>query len=198
LISKSKINTLENSININFKQVCEKKQIEAKYQNLYTVKNDILKIITNYKRSIYNDMSIYNEIDFELEEKLNQIYLQTLNHINDIRSKVLYNDNHSDDIYKNIKKVEIQCNKDLQRVYENVVNRIDSENSHTRNINVCISKSRSIKDIKKLLDEEIKFMKIEVKNIKDINFTKKYVKYFIVKDHIKYLSNIEDILINLG
>ena len=51
------------------------------------MKNKILDKIYSYKRSLYKDISDYNEIEFELNKSCNEIYLYTLNHINKLRRK---------------------------------------------------------------------------------------------------------------
>ena len=90
LIDKSNINNLYKSIESNFKQVCEKKQIYSKYKNLSIMKNKVLDKIYSYKRSLYKDISDYNEIEFELNKSCNEIYLYTLNHINKFKKKKIY------------------------------------------------------------------------------------------------------------
>ena len=49
--------------------------------------NKILDKIYSYKRSLYKDISDYNEIEFELNKSCNEIYLYTLNHINKFKKK---------------------------------------------------------------------------------------------------------------
>jgi len=93
LIDKSNINRLYKSIYINFKQVCEKKQIDSKYKNLSITKDKILDAIYSYKRSLYKDMSLYNEISFELDNISEEIYLYILNYISKLKKKKLYNQN---------------------------------------------------------------------------------------------------------
>ncbi len=197
LVDKSNIKTLFSSIDTNFRCVCQTKQIKAKYENLDIIKKDILKDIRNYKRSLYSDISIYNEIEFEVKEKLNQIYFDAIKHINNINNKIISNDINKDDINKTIKNLEKQLNNDIQKLYKNILNRINNQKP-TKEINISISKCNSLKDIKIILQKEIEFIKLDIENIKNTNFTNKYINFIGVKNHIKYLSNIEDILINLG
>ena len=96
LIDKSNINKLYKSIERNFKIVCEKSQINSKYKNLSIMKNKVLDKIYSYKRNLYKDISLYNEIGFELYKTCDEIYLYTLNYINEFKKKKIYT---KDDLY---------------------------------------------------------------------------------------------------
>ncbi|HSQ87668.1 dynamin family protein, partial [Romboutsia sp.] len=118
LIHKSNINNLYKSIEEKFTKVCEQKQINSKYKNLFIMKDNIIKEIYYYKRELYKDISIYNEIEFELKQKTKEIYLYTLNHIEDIKKKNIYNGEDIDILKKDIEKLQTHCSLDLGKVYE--------------------------------------------------------------------------------
>ena len=248
LIDKSNINNLYKSIESNFKQVCEKKQIDSKYKNLSIMKNKVLDKIYSYKRSLYKDISDYNEIEFELNKSCNEIYLYTLNHINKFKKKKIY----KEDLYslkKAIENLEVQCSKEIEKNYNTLIKKADFSNITKNPINtkVYFSKSKYLiinynnfktvkrnnklssfinqltkansekvvndevalsnhiqKNITCLEDEIITTLKDKLDEIKDnINevkyntFKNKYLDYNLIKEHISYLDNIENILINL-
>ena len=243
LIDKSNINNLYKSIESNFKQVCEKKQIDSKYKNLSIMKNKILDKIYSYKRSLYKDISDYNEIEFELNKSCNEIYLYTLNHIKKYTKEDLYS------LKKAIENLEVQCSKEIEKNYNTLIKKADFSNitKNTINTKVYFSKSKYLiinynnfktvkrnnklssfinqltkansekvvndevalsnhiqKNITYLEDEIITTLKDKLDEIKDnINevkyntFKNKYLDYNLIKEHISYLDNIENILINL-
>ena len=235
LIDKSNINNLYKSIESNFKQVCEKKQIDSKYKN--------------YKRSLYKDISDYNEIEFELNKSCNEIYLYTLNHINKFKKKKIYTKEDLYSLKKAIENLEVQCSKEIEKNYNTLIKKADFSNITKNPINtkVYFSKSKYLiinynnfktvkrnnklssfinqltkansekvvndevalsnhiqKNITYLEDEIITTLKDKLDEIKDnINevkyntFKNKYLDYNLIKEHISYLDNIENILINL-
>lgn len=249
LIDKSNINNLYKSIENNFKQVYEKNQIDSKYKNLSIMKNKVLDKIYSYKRSLYKDISDYNEIEFELNKSCNEIYLYTLNHINKFKKKKIYT---KDDLYllrKSIENLEQQCSKSIEKNYNilikksyfnnitknlintkvyfskskyliinynnfttikrknklsNLINQLTKENT-TKDVNDEVALSNHIyKNITYLEDEIITILKDKLDEIKhNINevkyntFKNKYLDYNLIKEHISYLDNIENILINL-
>ena len=249
LIDKSNINKLYKSIERNFKIVCEKSQINSKYKNLSIMKNKVLDKIYSYKRNLYKDISLYNEIGFELYKTCDEIYLYTLNYINEFKKKKIYT---KDDLYslkKLIENLEIQCSKEIEKKYNILIKKADFINSTKNNINtkVYFSKSKYLiinynnftkvkrnnqlsnlinqftktksekvlndeialsnhiyKNITYLEDEIITTLKDKLDYIKDnvneakqITFKNKYLDYNLIKEHISYLNNIENILINL-
>ena len=249
LIDKSNINKLYKSIERNFKIVCEKSQINSKYKNLSIMKNKVLDKIYSYKRNLYKDISLYNEIGFELYKICDEIYLYTLNYINEFKKKKIYT---KDDLYslkKLIENLEIQCSKEIEKKYNILIKKADFINSTKNNINtkVYFSKSKYLiinynnftkvkrnnqlsnlinqftktksekvlndeialsnhiyKNITYLEDEiittlkdKLDYIKDNVNEVKQITFKNKYLDYNLIKEHISYLNNIENILINL-
>lgn len=249
LINKSNINSLYKSIDKNFKQICEKKQIDSKYKNLSIMKENLLYKIYSYKRDLYKDISDYNEIEIELNKSCDDIYLYALNHMNKFKRKKVYNKNDFQLLRKSIEDLEQQCNKSIEKNYNILIKKAYSSNiiKNTINTKVYFSKSKYLvinynnftnikrnnklshlidqftkenstkvennevalsnyihKNITYLEDEIITTLKDKLDCIKDnVNevkydtFKNKYLDYFLIKDHIKYLDNIENILINL-
>ncbi len=249
LINKSNINSLYKSIDKNFKQICEKKQIDSKYKNLSIMKENLLYKIYSYKRDLYKDISDYNEIEIELNKSCDDIYLYALNHMNKFKRKKVYNKNDFQLLRKSIEDLEQQCNKSIEKNYNILIKKAYSNNiiKNTINTKVYFSKSKYLvinynnfptikrnnklshlidqftkenstkvvndevalsnyiyKNITYLEDEIITTLKDKLDCIKDnVNevkydtFKNKYLDYFLIKDHIKYLDNIENILINL-
>lgn len=249
LINKSNINSLYKSIDKNFKQICEKKQIDSKYKNLSIMKENLLYKIYSYKRDLYKDISDYNEIEIELNKSCDDIYLYALNHMNKFKRKKVYNKNDFQLLRKSIEDLEQQCNQSIEKNYNILIKKAYYNNiiKNTINTKVYFSKSKYLiinynnftnikrnnklshlidqftkenstkvennevalsnyihKNITYLEDEIITTLKYKLDCIKDnVNevkydtFKNKYLDYFLIKDHIKYLDNIENILINL-
>lgn len=249
LINKSNINSLYKSIDKNFKQICEKKQIDSKYKNLSIMKENLLYKIYSYKRDLYKDISDYNEIEIELNKSCDDIYLYALNHMNKFKRKKVYNKNDLQLLRKSIEDLEKQCNQSIEKNYNILIKKAYYNNiiKNTINTKVYFSKSKYLiinynnftnikrnnklshlidqftkenstkvvndevalsnyiyKNITYLEDEIITTLKYKLDCIKDnVNevkydtFKNKYLDYFLIKDHIKYLDNIENILINL-
>lgn len=249
LIDKSNINNLYKSIEMNFKQICEKKQIDSKYKNLSIMKENLLYKIHSYKRDLYKDISDYNEIGFELNKSCDEIYLYTLNHMDKFKQKKVYNKNDLYLVRKSIENLEQQCSKSIEKNYNILIKKADFNNIIKNSINtkVYFSKSKYLiinynnfttikrnnklsnlinqitkansekvvndeaalsnhiyKNITYLEDEIITTLKDKLDYIKDnINevkyntFKNKYLDYNLIKEHISYLDNIENILINL-
>ena len=146
LIAKSNINSLYKAIEVNFKSVCEKNQIASKYKNLFIMKNNILEKIYAYKRSLYKDISTYNEVNFKLNKSYEDIYLYILNHIENIKKKRVYNKEDLNTLIKTIEKLEKQCSLDLEKTYITLINRINFTNSKHNyvNTNMYFSKSKNL------------------------------------------------------
>lgn len=249
LINKSNINSIYKSIDKNFKQICEQKQIDSKYKNLAIMKENLLYKIYSYKRDLYKDISDYNEIEIELNKSCDEIYLYVLNHMNKFKRKKVYNKNDLQLLRKSIEDLEQQCNKSIEKNYNILIKKAYSNNiiKNTINTKVYFSKSKYLiinynnfttikrnnklshlinqftkenstkvvndevslsnyiyKNITSLEDEIITTLKDKLDCIKDnVNevkydtFKNKYLDYFLIKNHIKYLDNIENILINL-
>ena len=213
------------------------------------MKNKVLDKIYSYKRSLYKDISDYNEIEFELNKSCNEIYLYTLNHINIFKKKKIYTKEDLYSLKKAIENLEVQCSKDIEKNYNTLIKKADFSNITKNPINTKVYFSRSkyliinynnFKTIKRnnklsnlinqltkanyekvvndevalsnhiqknityLEDEIITTLKDKLDEIKDnVNevkyntFKNKYLDYNLIKEHISYLDNIENILINL-
>uniref|UniRef100_UPI002729B4E8 dynamin family protein n=1 Tax=Romboutsia ilealis TaxID=1115758 RepID=UPI002729B4E8 len=144
LINKSNINSLYKSIDKNFKQICEKKQIDSKYKNLSIMKENLLYKIYSYKRDLYKDISDYNEIEIELNKSCDDIYLYALNHMNKFKRKKVYNKNDFQLLRKSIEDLEQQCNKSIEKNYNILIKKAYSNNiiKNTINTKVYFSKSK--------------------------------------------------------
>lgn len=85
------------------------------------MKNKILDKIYSYKRSLYKDISDYNEIEFELNKSCNEIYLYTLNHINKFKKKKIYTKEDLYSLKKAIENLEVQCSKEIEKNYNTLI-----------------------------------------------------------------------------
>ena len=81
------------------------------------MKHNILETIYSYKRSLYKDISNYNEVNFELNKKCDEIYLYVLNYIDKFNKKKLYNKEDFNNLIKAIENLEKQCSLDLEKMY---------------------------------------------------------------------------------
>lgn len=251
LINKSNIKSLYKSIDINFKYVCEESQINSKYKNISIMKYNLLDKVHSYKRNLYKDISIYNEVSFELNKSCDEIYLYTLKHIEAFKKKRIYTQEDLNILKKAVENLEKQCSKDLDKIYNTLIKKADFTKTTNNfiNTNVYFSTSKYLiinynynnsintknhkkisnffnkftnsntsklandeiklssyiyKNITNLEDEIIFTLKSKLESIKEnINtikyntFKEKYVDYSLIKNHIDYLNNIENILINL-
>ena len=143
LIEKSNINSLYKSIDTNFKQVCEKKQIDSKYKNLSIMKNKLLDEIYSYKRSLYKDISLYNEINFEIDNTCDDILLYTLNHIKKLKNKNIYNKSDLYLLKKSIENLEVQCSKEIEKNYDVLFKKANFNNTAKNHINTKVYFSKS-------------------------------------------------------
>ena len=242
------INEIDNLHEKKIIGVVNKIDIIKNEKDLERLKEKVNKIYS-YKRNLYKDISLYNEIGFELYKTCDEIYLYTLNYINEFKKKKIYT---KDDLYslkKLIENLEIQCSKEIEKKYNILIKKADFINSTKNNINtkVYFSKSKYLiinynnftkvkrnnqlsnlinqftktksekvlndeialsnhiyKNITYLEDEiittlkdKLDYIKDNVNEVKQITFKNKYLDYNLIKEHISYLNNIENILINL-
>lgn len=206
LILKSNINKLYKSIEENFIKVCEEKQIDSKYKNLFIMKDNIIKVIYYYKRELYKDISIYNEIEFELKQKTKEIYLYTLSHIENIENKNIYNSDDINILKLDIEKLQTQCSLDLEKVYEVLIKKANFnkyKEIKKLNTNVYFTRSKNLildyytqdiinkKDNKTSNKLENILNKLTVKNSK-----KTYSDEILIKNHIhKKINGLKDEII---
>ncbi len=116
LVYKSSINILYKSIEENFTKVSEEKQIDSKYKNLLIMKDNIINELHNYKRELYKDISVYNEIQFDLKRKTKELYSYTSNHIEKVKKKNIFNSEDISVLKQDIEKLQNQCSLDLRKI----------------------------------------------------------------------------------
>ena len=195
LIDKSNINRLYKYIDVNFKQVCEKKQIDSKYKNLYILKDKVLNVIYSYKRSLYKDMSLYNEISSQLDNICEEIYSYNLNYINKLKKKKLYNQNDLYLLQKSIEELEVQCSKEIEKVYDVLIKKSNFNNIVKKPINTNVHFSKS-----KYLIINYNDFKIPIKNNKVSNLINQITNSnskIQVNDEIKLSNHIYKNITNL-
>ena len=147
LINKSNINTLRNSIDKYFKENSQINQIESKKKNLKLMSDNIIKIIDIYKRELYEDISKYNKSKFELNERINNSknYIKSL--LIDIKDINYYKEININNLEKQLKEIEIICNKELNKLYKsfysmsNFINQIENK---PLSINVYLTKNKNL------------------------------------------------------
>ncbi len=199
-IQKSNIEKLYKSIDVNFKKLCENKQIESKYKNLYITKSNILQSIYSHKRELYKDLSIYNEIDYELKYTLDNIKKDALSYIKDI-------DIETKD---HIISLQNKCNNDFSNIYDIIYKKSNfNKDSIYQKIDTNINLDKIQVPIQKQLKDKAKEDKLEnlfnkflVKAFnEDVNYKPNYLsinKELITKDIEKILKdNINTIISNI-
>ena len=125
LINKSNISQLRESINENFKKKAELKHINSKKKNLSLICEDIINKIDEYKRELYKDISIYNEIKFQLKYKVKIKKEYIINALENLESKDCYRNINLKILESNIKEIELLCNSELNNYYEQIYNQIN-------------------------------------------------------------------------
>lgn len=120
LVNKSNINTLRHSINSHFKENSEINQVKSKNKNLSLVSDKIIRMLDIYKRELYKDISIYNKSKFELNEKVihSKEYVENL--LLDMKNTSYYKEINTSNLEKRLKEIEVICNSELKKIYENV------------------------------------------------------------------------------
>ncbi|WP_195938292.1 dynamin family protein [Romboutsia sp. 1001713B170131_170501_G6] len=199
-IKKSNIEKLYKSIDVNFKKLCENKQIESKYKNLYITKRNILQSIYSHKRELYKDLSIYNEIDYELKYTLDNIKKDALSYIKDI-------DIETKDY---IISLQNKCNNDFSNIYDIIYEKSNfNKDAIYQKIDTDINLDKIQVPIQKQSKDKIKEDKLEnllnkflVKAFnEDVNPKQNYLsknKEIITKDIEKILKdNINTIISNI-
>ncbi|MCR8744740.1 dynamin family protein [Romboutsia lituseburensis] len=147
LVKKSNINELYNSIYDNFTKVCEHNQIASKYRNLDTMRINVMNLIYSYKRELYNDMSIYNQIDFDINKKLNKLYISTNDYLDSIKNNNICIDKFNSVLKDNIEKLQNQCNIELKKLYEDTQMKANLSKKHKQNkvdTEIYFTKSKNI------------------------------------------------------
>ncbi len=147
LINKSNISQLRESINENFKKKAELNHIKSKKKNLSLICEEIINKIDEYKRELYKDISIYNEIKFQLKGKVKIKKEYIINALENIKSKDCYKSINLKVLESNIKEIESICNNELNDYYEQVYNQINFiKYNPSRNIKykVCLCKNKNI------------------------------------------------------
>lgn len=133
LVKKSNINELYNSINANFTKLCEHNQIASKYRNLDSMKINLMNLIYEYKRELYNDMSIYNQIDFDINKKSKKLYIFTNDYIDSIKNKNICIDKFNCVLRDNIENLQNQCNIELKMLYDDIHKKANLSKINKRN-----------------------------------------------------------------
>ncbi|WP_042274981.1 hypothetical protein [[Clostridium] dakarense] len=118
LIKSSNIDTLFKSIDENFSKVAKEKQISSKYKNLYIMKTNIVREINSYKRCLYKDISTYNEVEFELEEKTKNLRTYVVTYLDDLENRQYSSKEDLDNLNKSIVELEKICSLKLEKIYD--------------------------------------------------------------------------------
>jgi len=170
LVYKSSINILYKSIEENFTKVSEEKQIDSKYKNLFIMKDNIINELHDYKRELYKDISVYNEIQFDLKRKTKELYSYTFNHIEKIKNKNICNSEDISVLKQDIEKLQNQCSLDLEKLYKVLISKIN-------------------------LDKEIEILNTKVYFARSKNLVLDYYTHDIInKNNNKSTNQIENIL----
>lgn len=133
LVKKSNIEGLYNSINENFTKLCEHNQIASKYRNLDIMKTNVMNLIYDYKRELYNDMSIYNQIDFDINKKSKKLYIFTNDYIDSIKNKNICIDKFNCVLRDNVENLQNQCNIELKMLYDEIHKKANLSKINKRN-----------------------------------------------------------------
>ena len=185
LINKSNINKLKESININFKSKSEINQIQSKQKNISLICSEIVKKINEYKRNLYKDISIYNEITFQLKNKIIIKKDYIINYLDNIKYKDYYKNINLKILESNIQQIELLCNKELKNFYEQIyshINPINFNSTKFQKYKVHLSKDKNF-----IINYQI------IKELENNKFIKRYNNEIIinkVKNKLNYL--IED------
>lgn len=201
LAKKSNIEGLYNSINENFTKLCEHNQIASKYRNLDMMKTNVMNLIYDYKRELYNDMSIYNQIDFDINKKSKKLYIFTNDYIDSIKNKNVCIDKFNCILRDNVENLQNQCNIELKMLYDEIhkkanLNKINKKNKLDTKIYFTKSKNLVINyHMSSSIHRETKTRYLS-KNIFDKFITKKNCKIqtndIIFKEQIyKKINNLK-------
>jgi GTPase Era involved in 16S rRNA processing len=203
LVYKSSINILYKSIEENFTKVSEEKQIDSKYKNLLIMKDNIINELHSYKRELYKEISIYNEIQFDLKRKIKELYSYTFNHIEKVKKKNICNSEDINVLRQDIEKLQNQCSLDLEKLYNVLISKINLDKNkevEILNTNVYFARSKNLildyythdiinkNDNKSTNQIENILNKLTVKNTK-----KQCSDAMLIKSHIdKKINDLKD------
>ena len=207
LINKSNINSL-------YKSIADYNEIEIELNKSC---DDIYLYALNHMNK-FKRKKVYNKNNLQLLRKSIEDLEKQCNQSIEKNYNILIKKAYYNNIIKNTINTKVYFSKSKYLIinYNNFTNikrnnklshlidQFTKENS-TKVVNDEVALSNYIyKNITYLEDEIITTLKYKLDCIKDnVNevkydtFKNKYLDYFLIKDHIKYLDNIENILINL-
>ena len=144
LINKSNIKQLYELIDKNFKIKSEEEQIKSKYQNINIMNDDILNILYEYKKVLYNDISKYNEALFELNYKINELNKFIETYLNKIKSKDYLTEIDNKELITQIEEFQDICNIKLNNIYTYLYEKSNfNEDKQIKNIDLKLFLNKS-------------------------------------------------------
>ena len=144
LINKSNIKQLYELIDKNFKIKSEEEQIKSKYQNINIMNDDILNILYEYKKVLYNDISKYNEALFELNYKINELNKFIETYLNKIKSKDYLTEIDNKELITQIEEFQDICNIKLNNIYTYLYEKSNfAEDKEIKNIDLKLFLNKS-------------------------------------------------------
>ena len=144
LINKSNIKQLYELIDKNFKIKSEEEQIKSKYQNINIMNDDILNILYEYKKVLYNDISKYNEALFELNYKINELNKFIETYLNKIKSKDYLTEIDNKELIIQIDEFQHICNIRLNNIYTYLYEKSNfNEDKQIKNIDLKLFLNKS-------------------------------------------------------
>lgn len=144
LINKSNIKQLYELIDKNFKIKSEEEQIKSKYQNINIMNDDILNMLYEYKKVLYNDISKYNEALFELNYKINELNKFIETYLNKIKSKDYLTEIDNKELITQIKEFQNICNIKLNNIYTYLYEKSNfNEDKEIKNIDLKLFLNKS-------------------------------------------------------
>ena len=144
LINKSNIKQLYELIDKNFKIKSEEEQIKSKYQNINIMNNDILNMLYEYKKVLYNDISKYNEALFELNYKINELNKFIETYLNKIKAKDYLTEIDNKELIIQIDEFQHICNIRLNNIYTYLYEKSNfNEDKQIKNIGLKLFLNKS-------------------------------------------------------
>ena len=144
LINKSNIKQLYELIDKNFKINSEEEQIKSKYQNINMMNKDILNMLQEYKKVLYNDISKYNEALFELNYKMNELNKFIETYLNKIKSKDYLTEIDNKELIIQIDEFQHICNIRLNNIYTYLYEKSNfNEDKQIKNIGLKLFLNKS-------------------------------------------------------
>ncbi|MGL4911921.1 MAG: dynamin family protein [Romboutsia sp.] len=202
LIDKSNINILYKSIEKNFKDVSQERQISSKYKNLLIMKEDVLKFIYEYKRVLYKDISIYNESEFEFKKNMQDVYDYIIKYLENEKNKIIYCNKGIEKLRDDIEILQNRCSLDFEKNYKLTLNKITlNQNIKCEEVNtkVYFSKSKHLipnYHIKKNIENANQYTKKIENIVSKIMLTSSQTinnDEFIIKQQInKKINNLKE------